>query len=76
MRKNDVAILPGARPLRRYWRQKGHGAKMVKIFRRVGSGANYIKHCAADDDVDFVAVDGIRPENMRTFSPPDVWLSA
>jgi 2-dehydro-3-deoxyphosphogluconate aldolase/(4S)-4-hydroxy-2-oxoglutarate aldolase len=66
--KNDIAILPGAATATEILVAKRHGAKMVKIFPASSLGANYIKALRGPiDDVDFVAVDGIRPENMAEF---------
>jgi 2-dehydro-3-deoxyphosphogluconate aldolase / (4S)-4-hydroxy-2-oxoglutarate aldolase len=66
--KHDVAILPGAATATEILTAKRHGAKMVKIFPASSLGANYIKALRGPiDDVDFVAVDGIRPENMAEF---------
>jgi 2-dehydro-3-deoxyphosphogluconate aldolase/(4S)-4-hydroxy-2-oxoglutarate aldolase len=66
--KNDVAILPGAATATEILVAKRHGAKMVKIFPASALGVNYIKALRGPiDDVDFVAVDGIRPENMAEF---------
>jgi 2-dehydro-3-deoxyphosphogluconate aldolase / (4S)-4-hydroxy-2-oxoglutarate aldolase len=66
--EKDVTILPGAATATEILTAKRHGAKMVKIFPASALGANYIKALRAPiDDVDFVAVDGIRPENMAEF---------
>jgi 2-dehydro-3-deoxyphosphogluconate aldolase/(4S)-4-hydroxy-2-oxoglutarate aldolase len=66
--KHDVAILPGAATATEILSAKRHGAKMVKIFPASALGVNYIKALRGPiDDVDFVAVDGVRPENMAEF---------
>ena len=66
--KCDVAILPGAVTATEILAAKRHGAKMVKIFPASALGVNYIKALRGPiDDVDFVAVDGVRPENMAEF---------
>jgi 2-dehydro-3-deoxyphosphogluconate aldolase / (4S)-4-hydroxy-2-oxoglutarate aldolase len=66
--KHDVAILPGAATATEILTAKRHGAKMVKIFPASALGINYIKALRGPiDDVDFVAVDGVRPENMAEF---------
>jgi 2-dehydro-3-deoxyphosphogluconate aldolase / (4S)-4-hydroxy-2-oxoglutarate aldolase len=66
--KHDVAILPGAATATEILAAKRHGAKMVKIFPASVLGVNYIKALRGPiDDVDFVAVDGVRPENMAEF---------
>ena len=66
--ENDIAILPGAATATEILTAKRHGAKMVKIFPASSLGAGYIKALRGPiDDVDFVAVDGVRPENMEEF---------
>ncbi|MGA2070994.1 MAG: bifunctional 4-hydroxy-2-oxoglutarate aldolase/2-dehydro-3-deoxy-phosphogluconate aldolase [Sedimentisphaerales bacterium] len=66
--KHDVAILPGAATATEILTAKRHGAKMVKIFPALALGVNYIKALRGPiDDVDFVVVDGVRPENMAEF---------
>lgn len=66
--KQDVAILPGAATATEILAAKRHGAKMVKIFPASALGVNYIKALRGPiDDIDFVAVDGVRPENMAEF---------
>jgi 2-dehydro-3-deoxyphosphogluconate aldolase / (4S)-4-hydroxy-2-oxoglutarate aldolase len=66
--KNDIAILPGAATATEILAAKRHGAKMVKIFPASALGVNYIKALRGPiDDVDFVAVDGVRPENIAEF---------
>jgi 2-dehydro-3-deoxyphosphogluconate aldolase / (4S)-4-hydroxy-2-oxoglutarate aldolase len=66
--KHDVTILPGAATATEILTAKRHGAKMVKIFPASSLGVNYIKSLRGPiDDVDFVAVDGVKPENMGDF---------
>jgi 2-dehydro-3-deoxyphosphogluconate aldolase/(4S)-4-hydroxy-2-oxoglutarate aldolase len=66
--KHDVAVLPGAATATEILAAKRHGAKMVKIFPASALGVNYIKALRGPiDNVDFVAVDGVRPENMAEF---------
>ncbi len=66
--KNDIAILPGAATATEILLAKRHGAKMVKIFPASELGIDYIKALRGPiDDVDFVAVSRVRPENMREF---------
>jgi 2-dehydro-3-deoxyphosphogluconate aldolase/(4S)-4-hydroxy-2-oxoglutarate aldolase len=66
--KKDIAVLPGSATATEILTAKRHGAKMVKIFPASAMGINYIKALRAPiDDVDFVAVDGVRPENMAEF---------
>jgi 2-dehydro-3-deoxyphosphogluconate aldolase / (4S)-4-hydroxy-2-oxoglutarate aldolase len=66
--KHDVAILPGSATATEILAAKRHGAKMVKIFPASSLGVNYIKALRGPiDDVDFIAVDGVRHENMAEF---------
>jgi 2-dehydro-3-deoxyphosphogluconate aldolase/(4S)-4-hydroxy-2-oxoglutarate aldolase len=66
--KHDVAILPGAATATEVLTAKRHGAKMVKIFPAAAIGINYIKQLRGPiDDVDFVAVGGVRPEAITDF---------
>ncbi len=66
--KHDVAVLPGAATATEILTAKRHGAKMVKIFPASSLGVNYIKALRGPiDDMDFVAVDGVRPENMAEY---------
>jgi 2-dehydro-3-deoxyphosphogluconate aldolase/(4S)-4-hydroxy-2-oxoglutarate aldolase len=66
--KHDVAVLPGAATATEILTAKRHGAKMVKIFPASAIGLDYIKALRGPiDDVDFVAVEGVRPENMADF---------
>jgi 2-dehydro-3-deoxyphosphogluconate aldolase/(4S)-4-hydroxy-2-oxoglutarate aldolase len=66
--KRDVAVLPGAATATEILTAKRYGAKMVKIFPAKALGVDYIKALHGPiDDIDFVAVDGVRPENMAEF---------
>ena len=66
--KHDVAILPGAATATEILTAKRHGAKMVKIFPAAAIGIDYIKQLRGPiDDVDFVAVGGVRPNNIADF---------
>jgi 2-dehydro-3-deoxyphosphogluconate aldolase/(4S)-4-hydroxy-2-oxoglutarate aldolase len=66
--KHDVAILPGAATATEILTAKRYGAKMVKIFPAAAIGVDYIKQLRGPiDDVDFVAVGGVRPENIKVF---------
>jgi 2-dehydro-3-deoxyphosphogluconate aldolase / (4S)-4-hydroxy-2-oxoglutarate aldolase len=66
--KRDAAILPGAATATEILTAKRHGAKMVKIFPAAAIGVAYIKSLRAPiDDVDFVAVGGVRPETIADF---------
>jgi 2-dehydro-3-deoxyphosphogluconate aldolase/(4S)-4-hydroxy-2-oxoglutarate aldolase len=66
--KRDVAVLPGAATATEILTAKRHGAKMVKIFPAAALGLDYIKQLRGPiDDVDFVAVGGVRPENIKGF---------
>ena len=66
--ENDIAVLPGAATATEILTAKRHGAKMVKIFPAKEIGVNYIKALRGPiDDVDFVAVGGVRPDNIKDF---------
>jgi 2-dehydro-3-deoxyphosphogluconate aldolase/(4S)-4-hydroxy-2-oxoglutarate aldolase len=66
--KHDVAILPGAATATEILTAKRCGAKMVKIFPAAALGLDYIKQLRGPiDDVDFVAVGGVRPETITDF---------
>jgi 2-dehydro-3-deoxyphosphogluconate aldolase/(4S)-4-hydroxy-2-oxoglutarate aldolase len=66
--RRDIAILPGAATATEILTAKRYGAKMVKIFPAAAIGIDYIKQLRGPiDDVDFVAVGGVRPENIADF---------
>jgi 2-dehydro-3-deoxyphosphogluconate aldolase/(4S)-4-hydroxy-2-oxoglutarate aldolase len=66
--KKDVAVLPGAATATEILAAKRHGAKMVKLFPASAIGLDYIKALRGPiDDVDFVAVGGVRPETIGDF---------
>ncbi|MGA2092484.1 MAG: bifunctional 4-hydroxy-2-oxoglutarate aldolase/2-dehydro-3-deoxy-phosphogluconate aldolase [Sedimentisphaerales bacterium] len=66
--KRDIAILPGAATATEILTAKRYGAKMVKIFPAAAIGVDYIKQLRGPiDDVDFVAVGGVRPETIAEF---------
>jgi 2-dehydro-3-deoxyphosphogluconate aldolase/(4S)-4-hydroxy-2-oxoglutarate aldolase len=66
--KKDVAVLPGAATATEILTAKRYGAKMVKIFPAAAIGLNYIKALRDPiDDIDFVAVGGVRPETIKEF---------
>lgn len=66
--KRNIAILPGAATATEILTAKRHGAKMVKIFPARQIGIDYIKALRGPiDDMDFVAVGGVRPENIKDF---------
>ncbi len=66
--KRDIAVLPGAATATEILTAKRHGAKMVKIFPAAAIGIDYIKQLRGPiDDIDFVAVGGVRPENIEDF---------
>jgi 2-dehydro-3-deoxyphosphogluconate aldolase/(4S)-4-hydroxy-2-oxoglutarate aldolase len=66
--KHDIAVLPGAATATEILAAKRHGAKIVKIFPAAALGIDYIKQLRGPiDDVDFVAVGGVRPENIGEF---------
>ncbi|MGA2172203.1 MAG: bifunctional 4-hydroxy-2-oxoglutarate aldolase/2-dehydro-3-deoxy-phosphogluconate aldolase [Sedimentisphaerales bacterium] len=66
--RRDIAILPGAATATDILTAKRHGATMVKIFPAAAIGIDYIKALRGPiDDVDFVAVGGVRPETIADF---------
>ncbi len=66
--RQDVTVLPGAATATEILTAKRHGAKMVKLFPASAIGLDYIKQLRGPiDDIDFVAVGGVRPENMAGF---------
>jgi 2-dehydro-3-deoxyphosphogluconate aldolase / (4S)-4-hydroxy-2-oxoglutarate aldolase len=66
--KRDIAVLPGAATATEILTAKRYGAKMVKIFPAAAIGLDYIKQLRGPiDDVDFVAVGGVRPETIGEF---------
>jgi 2-dehydro-3-deoxyphosphogluconate aldolase/(4S)-4-hydroxy-2-oxoglutarate aldolase len=66
--KRDIAVLPGAATATEILTAKRYGAKMVKIFPAFAIGIDYIKALRDPiDDVAFVAVGGVRPENIKDF---------
>ncbi|MGD0077460.1 MAG: bifunctional 4-hydroxy-2-oxoglutarate aldolase/2-dehydro-3-deoxy-phosphogluconate aldolase [Sedimentisphaerales bacterium] len=66
--KRDIAVLPGAATATEILTAKRYGAKMVKIFPAAAIGVDYIKQLRGPiDDVDFVAVGGVRPETIAEF---------
>jgi 2-dehydro-3-deoxyphosphogluconate aldolase/(4S)-4-hydroxy-2-oxoglutarate aldolase len=66
--EKDFAVLPGAATATEILAAKRYGAKMVKIFPASAIGIDYIKALRGPiDDVDFVAVGGVRPENIKDF---------
>ena len=66
--ENDVAVMPGAATPTEVLTARRYGAKMVKIFPASALGADYIRQlCGPIDDVEFVAVGGVTPANVRDF---------
>jgi 2-dehydro-3-deoxyphosphogluconate aldolase/(4S)-4-hydroxy-2-oxoglutarate aldolase len=66
--ENDVAVVPGAATPTEVLTAKRYGAKMVKIFPASALGADYIRQLRGPiDDVEFVAVGGVTPANVREF---------
>jgi 2-dehydro-3-deoxyphosphogluconate aldolase/(4S)-4-hydroxy-2-oxoglutarate aldolase len=66
--KHDTAVLPGAATATEILTARRYGAKMVKIFPAAALGLDYIKQLRGPiDDVDFVAVGGVRPETISDF---------
>ena len=63
-----VAVLPGAATATEVLMATHAGAEMVKIFPAAALGADYIRQLRGPiDNVDFVAVGGIRLENIGEF---------
>ena len=63
-----VAVLPGAATATEVLVAARAGARMVKIFPAAALGADYIRQLRGPiDNVDFVAVGGIRLENIGEF---------
>ncbi len=66
--KRDVAVLPGAATATEILTAKRLGAMVVKIFPAGVLGAEYIRQMRGPiDDVEFVAVGGVKPENIADF---------
>jgi 2-dehydro-3-deoxyphosphogluconate aldolase/(4S)-4-hydroxy-2-oxoglutarate aldolase len=66
--RHNIAVLPGAATATEILTAKRCGAKMVKIFPAGALGIDYIKQLRGPiDDVDFVAVGGVRPETVGEF---------
>jgi 2-dehydro-3-deoxyphosphogluconate aldolase/(4S)-4-hydroxy-2-oxoglutarate aldolase len=66
--KHDIAVLPGAATATEILTAKRCGAKMVKIFPAAALGLDYIKQLRGPiDDVEFIAVGGVRPETITDF---------
>lgn len=66
--KQDVAVLPGAHTATEVLTAKRHGARMVKMFPAAAIGVDYIKALRGPiDNVDFVAVGGVRTDNIADF---------
>jgi 2-dehydro-3-deoxyphosphogluconate aldolase/(4S)-4-hydroxy-2-oxoglutarate aldolase len=63
-----IAVLPGAATATEVLTAVRAGARMVKIFPAAALGADYIKQLRGPiDKVDFVAVGGVRLENIGDF---------
>ena len=66
--KKDIAVLPGAATATEVLTAVRYGAKMVKIFPAAQLGPDYIKMLRGPiDNVGFVAVGGIRLNNIDDF---------
>ncbi len=66
--KNDVAVVPGAATPTEVLTARRYGAKVVKIFPASALGADYIRQLRGPiDDMEFVAVGGVTPANVREF---------
>ena len=64
----DVAVLPGAATATEIFTAARLGAEMVKIFPATALGADYISQLRGPiDNVDFVAVGGVRLNNIADF---------
>jgi len=65
---HDVAVLPGAATATEILTAARAGAQMVKIFPAAALGTDYIRQLRGSiDDVDFVAVGGVRLDNIDEF---------
>ncbi len=66
--KHDIAVLPGAATATEILTAARCGATMVKIFPAAAIGTDYIKMLGGPiDNIDFVAVGGVRPGNVKGF---------
>lgn len=66
--ENNIAVIPGAVTPTEVLTAKRYGAKMIKIFPATALGPDYIKMLKGPiDDIDFVAVGGVRPANVADF---------
>ena len=64
----DIPVLPGAATATEVLTAARAGAKMVKIFPAAALGPDYIRQLRGPiDNVDFVAVGGVRLENISDF---------
>ena len=64
-----VAVLPGAATATEVLVAARAGARMVKIFPAAALGADYIRQLGGPiDNVDFVAVGGVRLDNIGEFT--------
>ncbi|HIJ72092.1 MAG TPA: bifunctional 4-hydroxy-2-oxoglutarate aldolase/2-dehydro-3-deoxy-phosphogluconate aldolase [Planctomycetes bacterium] len=65
---HDVAVLPGAATATEILTAVRAGAQMVKIFPAAALGTDYIRQLRGPiDNVDFVAVGGVRLDNIDEF---------
>jgi len=66
--ERDIAIIPGAATATEVLTAVRCGAKMIKMFPAGCIGAEYIKQLRGPiDDVDFLAVGGVRVGNIKEF---------
>ena len=66
--KNDTAVLPGAATPTEVLTAVRLGAKMIKIFPASALGPDFILQLRGPvDDIDFVAVGGVRLNNIKDF---------
>jgi len=67
--QRDIAMIPGAATATEVLTAVRCGAKMIKIFPASCIGAEYIKQLRGPiDDVDFLAVGGVRVRNIKEFA--------
>lgn len=66
--KNDIPVLPGAATPTEVLTAVRCGAKMIKLFPASALGPEFIRQIKGPvDDIDFVAVGGIRLNNIKDF---------
>lgn len=66
--ENDIAVMPGAATATEVLSAVRAGAKMIKMFPAACIGVDYIRQLKGPiDNVDFLAVGGVRLENIADF---------